>query len=1284
LPTGGTITYTYSGGNNGINCIDGSTATLTRATPDGTWTYAQVKGSGAASTTTVTDPQGNVTTIQFQGIYETQRVVRQGSGTVLSTTNTCYNAAAPPEPACTGTAVSLPITQRYVSTQLGGGNLTDLHYQKYDNYGNPLEQDDYDYGSGANGGLLKKTVITYASLVNITAFRQQVTVTNGSGATVSQTNYNYDQGTVAATSGTPQHTSISGSRGNLTSANYYTSGSTVLTKSYTYFDTGKVQTATDVNGAATTYVYPDPNSTCGNAFPTSVNEPLSLSGSFTWNCTGGVQTSVHDENGQPTTVTYNDPYFWRPNAVTDPLSDQTSITYQPNPSYCCPWMVATAMTFNNNNSVVEDVQYKDGLGRTYVDQHWQGPGSSSLDSVSYTFDSNGRPYSVSMPCVISWAQTCSTPKTTQTYDALNRPLVTTDGGGGTVSYSYTNNDVFITIGPAPSGENTKRRQLEYDALGRLTSVCEISSLPGSGTCGQNSPQTGYWTKYTYNALGQITGVTQNAQSSSTQTRTYVYDLIGRLTSETNPESGSTSYAYDAPTSNCNNSSWNANDPGQLVQTQDANGNVTCYYHDALGRIGTYFAVAGPGQGANSGCRHFFYDNSSGLLGSRPSGVTVNNGLGRLIAATTDNCAWPPSQSEIVTDKWFSYTARGEVSDLWESTPHSGGYYHTGATYWADGALASVGGLSGIPTFTTTVEGEGRISGVNASYGQNPVVNSTYNTAGQVATVTLGTGDYDRFTYDLNAGRMTQYAANINGAWVAYGNLTWNPNGTLSQLQTVDVNNSADNQTCNYAHDDVARLASTNCGSAWSQTFTYDPLGNITKSGSISWNPGYNSATNRYQLGGTQYDNNGNLTKDTFHTYTWSAYNQAASIDATQLTYDAQGQVVETNNTGTITDIVYTPWGRRFGYYVDGSFAGFSLDLPGGLRAGGQTLGLGVQFYSHPDWLRSQRTFSSISRTWVGSQAYAPFGETYAKAGSPESLFTNQPNDEAPDLFDFLAREQHGIQGRWISPDPAGLAAVDPTNPQSWNRYAYVLNNPLAYVDPSGLNDCPDMKSTCGDDPGIDSGAPGVDLFGDPVAVDPLQGCCVDPLPFIDLPNLLQFGPTVSITVWAPIPPDTMNLGDMLNGSWGSNGPLHAGGNSSSIWSFFKVPWSGSVVVPLVPFGPAASAGAGPTFAYNPITDTGCAGLAAGAMVPAGGRAAAVGPLTVGNLGNVDNILAGGSVFAGAQSPNPAVGVQVLGNTSGLLAGPTFGTLGIVAGVSVSGCKSGIGKELLNWFIDTVF
>lgn len=244
------------------------------------------------------------------------------------------------------------------------------------------------------------------------------------------------------------------------------------------------------------------------------------------------------------------------------------------------------------------------------------------------------------------------------------------------------------------------------------------------------------------------------------------------------------------------------------------------------------------------------------------------------------------------------------------------------------------------------------------------------------------------------------------------------------------------------------------GVAWNQGFTYNPFGNITKSGSVSWMPGYNPGTNRYTLGGTSYDNDGNLTADTFHQYTWDAAGKPTAIDATQLTYDALGQVVEMNNTGTITDIVYTPYGRRFAYYVNGSFVGFTLDLPGGLRAGGQTSGAGVQNWSFPDWLGSARAVGSDNwpTHFVSSTAYAPFGETFAASPGSTALFTNQPDDEATDLYDFPAREEHRAQGRWLSPDPAGLAAVDQNDPQSWNRYAYVLNNPLNLLDPTGM-DC---------------------------------------------------------------------------------------------------------------------------------------------------------------------------------------------------------------------------------------
>lgn len=82
-------------------------------------------------------------------------------------------------------------------------------------------------------------------------------------------------------------------------------------------------------------------------------------------------------------------------------------------------------------------------------------------------------------------------------------------------------------------------------------------------------------------------------------------------------------------------------------------------------------------------------------------------------------------------------------------------------------------------------------------------------------------------------------------------------------------------------------------------------------------------------------------------------------------------------------------------------------------------------------------------------AYAPFGEVYAQGGTSDESFTGKDQDTVSNLYDFPARE-YGIQGRWPSPDPAGISSANPADPQSWNRYSYVRNSPLNATDPSGL------------------------------------------------------------------------------------------------------------------------------------------------------------------------------------------------------------------------------------------
>ena len=97
-------------------------------------------------------------------------------------------------------------------------------------------------------------------------------------------------------------------------------------------------------------------------------------------------------------------------------------------------------------------------------------------------------------------------------------------------------------------------------------------------------------------------------------------------------------------------------------------------------------------------------------------------------------------------------------------------------------------MSGIPTITYGVEGEGRPSTVSAATGQNPVSATSYNPASQVTGVTFGSGDSDALTFDPNTGRMTQYQFNVNGQ-SQVGALGWNANSTLQTLAiTVRLSN----------------------------------------------------------------------------------------------------------------------------------------------------------------------------------------------------------------------------------------------------------------------------------------------------------------------------------------------------------------------------------------------------------------------------------------------------------------------------------------------------------------
>jgi RHS repeat-associated protein len=764
--------------------------------------------------------------------------------------------------------------------------------------------------------------------------------------------------------------------------------------------------------------------------------PLGLARSTTWDCTGGVALSNTDENGKVTSTSYSDPYFWRPASTTDALGNVTTFTYSGANS------VSTNFTFNGGNSVVGTLTTVDGLGRPILRQTPQGPAAGTYDSIETDYDNVGHVLKQSLPFSAAAGALCTgtCPGTTFAYDGLGRITSVTDNGGLSATFTYVKNDVYKNVGPAPTGENRKRKQFEYDSIGRLTSVCEITSATGSGSCAQTSPQTGFWTKYVYEPLGNITSVTQNAQSASTQTRTFAFDLMGRMTSETNPESGASSYFYDTVATGLCAGTY----AGDLNKSSDAVGNTVCYTYDALHRP-TSSTYNGP-YAASTPNKYFIYDSAT------VNSIPMTNTSARLAEAYTSTCQTGCTKS---TDLGISYSARGEPTDTYEKTSSSGTYYHVTAGYWEHGLLKQISNVPGLTTITYGVDAEGRPATVSAASGQLPVTNSTYNVASLPTEVDFGSLDKDIFSYDPNSFRLTEYKFNVNGQNVI-GDLTWNANSTLGVLNITDPFDAANAQNCTYARDDLGRLTSANCGAAWLQTFSFDVFGNISKAGSGSFQATYSTSnTNRIaSLPGftPTYDANGNIQTDSFHTYAWNADGSPVSVDTVNLTYDALGRVVEQNRSGAVSQVLYMPSGEKLALMSGQTLQKAFIALPGGATA---VYGAGgLSYYRHGDWEGSSRFASTTARAKYFDVAYAPYGEDYADSGTSDLDFTGQNQDTVAGDYDFVLREYSEAQGRWVSPDPLGLAAVDPANPQSWNRYGYVENDPLDRVDPSG---------GCGDD-----------------------------------------------------------------------------------------------------------------------------------------------------------------------------------------------------------------------------
>src|SRR5437879_3648210 len=209
-----------------------------------------------------------------------------------------------------------------------------------------------------------------------------------------------------------------------------------------------------------------------------------------------------------------------------------------------------------------------------------------------------------------------------------------------------------------------------------------------------------------------------------------------------------------------------------------------------------------------------------------------------------------------------------------------------------------------------------------------------------------------------------------------------------------------------------------------------------------------NTSNRITNTGFTYDSDGNLTGDGALTYSWDAEGRLTLSAGVTYLYDGDGRRVK-NSRLYWSGINATPVAETD---LSGNITNEYVFF-GGLRIARRD-STGAVFYNHGDHLSTARVTTNATGVTQQESDYYPFGgELVVTSGSGTSYkFTGQERDSETGLDHAWFRKYSSNVGRWHTPDPYRGSAYA-ANPQSWNRYAYVVGNPTNLIDILGLDLC---------------------------------------------------------------------------------------------------------------------------------------------------------------------------------------------------------------------------------------
>lgn len=546
---------------------------------------------------------------------------------------------------------------------------------------------------------------------------------------------------------------------------------------YTYDNRDNPLTVTDKNGNTTAYTYDALNRIIHAEY-----------------ADGGVEDYLYDARGN--LIKYQDPEGNVTEYGYDPVSRVTSITTPKGGTW--------KYTYNGRGTVVTTIDPMGSVTEAEDDLNGRITGRKLPNGAQYgyTYDAAGRITGITGPEGQSRSYTYSEEgdliqeqdqagrSISYEYDQMHQLIKTTNPEGAQTSYEYdVMGNMISTV--SPMGAKTT---YTYDALDRIQSltdptglITELSYDPagnlkelrerGGSLRGVSQQAEGRATSLSYDAVGNLLSVTNPLG----QTRKYTYDVMNRMTEETDTAGHITSYQYnhngqvteilEADQSKVRLS---YDKDGNLASLTDGEGRTASYTYDLLDRL----TMVTDASGVSTSYTYDTVGNLTGITDGNGNTTTYDYDLaGRLIRKT----------NALEETQEYTYDQNQNLSELHQAD----GSVITYDYDKLDRLLSVDYGKEEEPEVLYGYDGEGRRISMKDLTG---ICTYEYNKAGQLTAVTGSDGKRIGYAYDI------------------YGN--------LAELTYPD------GKTVTYTYDKLDRLTSITDREGKVTTYTYDLAGNL--------------------------------------------------------------------------------------------------------------------------------------------------------------------------------------------------------------------------------------------------------------------------------------------------------------------------------------------------------------------------------------------------------------------------------------------------------------------------